>query len=123
VHDWALALVDHVVLPVAAVRLTGTGVPSLWIDGCPELPRLRFPLAATPACRSVDAGSRSGLGLAFRTETPVNDLGFIDLVAHVIDRREAGRGAGGAIDVGHAAAATADHVVVIVADPGLEACR
>src|SRR6266566_5152943 len=117
--------------------LSSSMLSSLWLQcGCQAPGCLRCgltgarnchacasPLAATSACKSVDAGSRSGLGLAFRTETPVDDLGFVDLVAHVVDRREAGREAGCAVDVGHAAAAAADHVVVIVADPGLEACR
>src|SRR6516164_2131123 len=66
-------------------------------------------------------GSRPGPAL--RAVSPVDDLGFVDLVAHVVDRREAGRGADRAVDVGRAAAAAADHMMMIVADPGLEARR
>src|SRR6516165_8563211 len=65
----------------------------------------------------------SGPGLALRTASPVDDLGFVDLVAHVVVRRQAGRGADRAVDVGGTAADAADHVVMIVADPGLEARR
>jgi hypothetical protein len=54
---------------------------------------------------------------------PVDDLGFVDPIAHVVDGSEAGRGADGAVDVGHEAAEATDHVVVVVADPSLEARR
>ena len=51
-----------------------------------------------------------------RTAPPVGDLGFVDLVAAVVGRRETRRIADGAIDVDHAPADAADQVMVVVAD-------
>ena len=64
-----------------------------------------------------------GTGQAIRTAAPVGDLGLVDLVALVVGRRETGRGADRAVDVDHAAADSADQMVVVVADAILEARR
>ena len=69
------------------------------------------------------SSSRFGLSQAIRTATPVGDLGLVDCIAHVLDRRETGGGADGAIDVYHAAANATDQMVVIVADAILETSR
>ena len=66
---------------------------------------------------------RAGLRDAIRTAPPVGDLGLVDLVAPVVDRRETRGGADRAVDVDHAAADSTDQMVVIVADPILEASR
>jgi hypothetical protein len=58
-----------------------------------------------------------------RTAPPVDDLGLVDLVAFVVDRRETGREADGAVDVDGTSADAADQMVVVVADPILEARR
>jgi hypothetical protein len=68
-------------------------------------------------------GRRLGLSLAIRTAPPIGDLGLIDLVAHVVGRRETGSGADGAVDVDDTAADPADQMVMVVADTGLEASR
>ena len=68
-------------------------------------------------------GWRASLGEAIRTATPVRDLGFVDLVAPVVDRRETRGGADHAVDVDHTAADSADQMMVVVADPILEARR
>ena len=73
--------------------------------------------------RWVGAGWRSGLGQAIRTAPPVGDFGLVDLVAHVVGRRETGGGADRAVDVDQTAADSADQMVVVVADPILEASR
>ena len=73
--------------------------------------------------RRIGARWRAGLGQAVRTAAPVDDLGLVDLVALVVGRRETGRGADRAVDVDHAAADAADQMVVVVADPILEASR
>ena len=64
-----------------------------------------------------------GLGQAIRTAPPVGDLGLVDLVALVVDRRETGRRADRAVDVDQTAADAADQMVVVVADAILEASR
>jgi hypothetical protein len=73
-----------------------------------------------PVSGSHGAGITFGPGLALRATAPVDNFGFIDLVPHVVDRRQARRGADGAVDVGSSAAGATDHVVVIVADPSLK---
>jgi len=66
-------------------------------------------------------GRGSGLGQALRTTPPVGDLGLVYLVAHVVNRRQTGRGADRARDVDHTAADSANQMMVVVADPILEA--
>jgi hypothetical protein len=61
--------------------------------------------------------------LAIGTTAPVRDLGLVDLVPHVIDRRQTWRGAGRAVDVDDTAADFADQMMVVVANPILEASR
>jgi hypothetical protein len=60
---------------------------------------------------------------AIRTAPPVGDLGLVDLVPPVVARRETGGGADRAVDVDHTAADSADQMMVVVADPILEASR
>jgi hypothetical protein len=62
-----------------------------------------------------------GLSQAIRTAPPVGDLGLVDLVAPVVGRRETRGGADRAVDVDQTAADSADQMVVVVADPILEA--
>jgi hypothetical protein len=81
------------------------------------------PLAPALTCRRLGAGWGWGLRLALRTAAPVDDFGLVDLVALVVDGGETGGRAGRAVDVDHAAATPANQVVVVVADPILEACR
>ena len=68
---------------------------------------------------------RCGAGLrdTIRTAPPVGDLGLVDLVAPVVGRRETRGGADRAVDVDHTAAGSANQMVMIVADPILEASR
>jgi hypothetical protein len=75
------------------------------------------------ACRWVGTGWRSGLSQAIGTPPPVGDLGLVDLVAPVVDRRETGGGADRAVHVDQTAADSTNQMVVIVADPILEASR
>ena len=68
-------------------------------------------------------GDALGLREAIRTAPPVGDLGLVDLVAPVVGRRETRGGADRAVDVDHAAADSADQMVVVVADAIFEASR
>jgi hypothetical protein len=45
----------------------------------------------------------------------VDDLGSLDLIAGVVDGREAGREVDGAVEVGRLPAEATNHVVVVVA--------
>jgi hypothetical protein len=63
------------------------------------------------------------LGQAIRTAPPVDDLGLVDLVAPVVGRCQAGSGPDRAVDVDHTTADPANEMVVVVADPILEASR
>ena len=59
-----------------------------------------------------------------RAAAPVDDFGFVDFESVVVVGGEAGHLANSAVDVEHRAAAPADQVVVVVADPVLVAsCR
>ena len=58
-------------------------------------------------------------GEAIGTEAPVNHLRFVDPETVFFLRRQAGRVADGAIDIHGLAAAPADQMVVVVADPVL----
>src|ERR1700712_3917892 len=60
-------------------------------------------------------------GGTFGAQAPVGDLGFVDRVAAVVGRGEAGRLTHGAVDVGDDGARPTDHVVVVVAHPGFVA--
>lgn len=53
--------------------------------------------------------------------TPVDDLGFVDLVARVVGGCQAGDVADRAVDIGDGTARPADDVVVVVPDPRLVA--
>src|SRR5207237_5216133 len=57
------------------------------------------------------------------TSAPVDDLGFVDLVARVVGGRQAGGVADRTVDVDHPVAGSADEVVVVVTDPVLGAGR
>jgi hypothetical protein len=63
------------------------------------------------------------LSEAIRTAPPVDDLGLVDLITLVVGRRETRGGADRAIHVDHTTADPADQMVVVVADPILEASR
>jgi hypothetical protein len=71
----------------------------------------------------VGARWRFRLSQAIRTATPVGDLGLVDLVAPVVGRRETGGRADRAVDVDDTPAHPADQMMVVVADPILEASR
>src|SRR5690349_8488705 len=60
---------------------------------------------------------------ALGAAAPEDDLGFVDLEARVVRRGQARRIAHRAVDVDHPAAASADEVVMIVADPVVVAGR
>ena len=60
---------------------------------------------------------------AIRTAPPVGDLGLVDFVTLVVSRRETRGGADRAVDIDHTTADPADQMVVVVADPVLEASR
>ena len=92
--------------------LSLTTVPSLW--WCDSS---RWLVGGTPSNRMSDGGAvrAEAVGAA----APVDDLGFVDLVAGVVGGGEARRVADGAVDVDHATARAADEVVVVVADPVL----
>ena len=66
---------------------------------------------------------RSGFPEAFRTTPPVHDLGFVDLVALAVHRRETRRKSDRAVNIDRAAADAADQMVVVVADAILESSR
>src|SRR5687767_7049610 len=55
---------------------------------------------------------RAGLCDTIRTAPPVGDLGLVDLVAPVVDRRETRGGADRAVDVDHTTAGSTNQVVV-----------
>ena len=81
-------------------------------------------MRARPRARRSDrSGPATRRRYTIRTAAPVRDLGFIDLVAAVVGRRETRRVANGAIDVDHATADAADQVMVVVADTVFVACR
>jgi hypothetical protein len=52
--------------------------------------------------------------LTRRADSPVRDVGFINVIAVIVGRRETGCGANCAIDVDDAGALSTDEVVVIV---------
>jgi hypothetical protein len=58
---------------------------------------------------------------ALGTSAPVDDLGFIDLVAEVIGGRQARSVVDRTVDVDHPIAGSTDEVVVVVPDPVLVA--
>ena len=60
---------------------------------------------------------------ALGATAPVDDFGFVDLIAGVLGGGEARGLADGTVDVDHAAAGAADEVVVVVADAVLIAGR
>lgn len=65
---------------------------------------------------------RRGVGhLTLGADSPIGNVGFIDVVAMVVRRREAGRGADRAINVDHASALSTDQMVVVVVDAVLVA--
>jgi len=84
---------------------------------------MRRGLPRAPAGRRIGVRGRLILRDAIRTPPPVRDLGLVYFIALVVGRRQTGRGADRAVDVHHAAANTANQVVVVVADPILEPGR
>ena len=57
---------------------------------------------------------------AIGTAAPVDDLGFIDLVAGVVGSGQARGGTDRAVDVDHPSAGSADQMMMVVADPVFE---
>src|SRR3954453_5119585 len=97
----------------------GCGARPPWATGQPpsRVDSFISPTSAFGACVS-DTGTLSG---AFRTQTPIDDLGLVDREAVVIGGGQARRAADGAVDVGDHAARAAHDVVMVVADPRLVA--
>ena len=60
---------------------------------------------------------------AIRTAPPIGDLGFIDLVAVVVGRRETRRVSSRAVYIHHTTADATDQMVVIVTDAIFEPSR
>jgi hypothetical protein len=56
------------------------------------------------------------LRLTLRTYAPVRDVGFVDLVAVVVGRREARRCTDGAVDVDETTAVATYEVMVVIID-------
>src|SRR5581483_2331444 len=85
----------------------------LWIQGGVAQPG---PHAAGP----LALAERDRIGCnAGRAPAPVDDLGFIDLVAQVVGSRQAGGVAHRAVDIGDGATVSADKMVMVVADAEL----
>lgn len=78
---------------------------------------------ATRGGRSAPAAGRGEFGDAARTASPVDDFGFVDLIAVVFGRRETRRNPDRAIDIHDTAAGPADQMMVIVTDTIFEARR
>src|SRR5215472_6190735 len=74
--------------------------------------------ATCPRSPAGRGGSRRG---TLGTSAPVDDLGFVDLVARIVDGRQAGGVADRAVDIANGTARPADDVVVVVQDPRLVA--
>src|SRR5207244_3764600 len=68
-------------------------------------------------------GWRTGPGQAVGTAPPIDDFGFVDLVAAVVNGGETGRVADRAVDVDQLAAVAANQMVMVVADPVFETSR
>ena len=79
---------------------------------CPDPPR-----------HDADSRWRPGLCEAVGTTTPIGDLGLVDLVTHVVSRREAWSRADRAFDVDDAAAIAADQMMVVIAHAIFESSR
>jgi hypothetical protein len=75
------------------------------------------------AGRSVRLQPDFFFGQALRAASPVGDFRLIDLIAVVIVRRETRSFADRAVNVYHAAAHSADQMVMVVANAVLEPCR
>src|ERR1700730_10053520 len=88
-----------------------------WIQGCGAkvVSHTAGPLSAVGRDRSRRD--------TFGTSAPVDDLGFVDLVARVVGGRQARGVADRTVDVDHPAAGPADEAVVGVIAPGLVAGR
>ena len=82
----------------------------LWIQGC--VARLVSDAACPLSLAGRDRSRRDTLGAS----APVDDLGFVDLVARVVGGHQARGVADHTVDIGDGVAATADHVVMVVAD-------
>jgi hypothetical protein len=74
-------------------------------------------------CRGVGSVWGSRLTQAIRTATPERDLGLVDFVTSVVDRREARSRPDGAVDIDYTAADSADQMVMVVADAIFKASR
>jgi hypothetical protein len=63
-----------------------------------------------------EARRNSTRSLTLRTTAPVDDFGFVDFVALVVNCTQTRGEADGAVDVGHGTTDAANHVVVVVID-------
>lgn len=119
--DGVLALADavsHVGPPCVSL------LPFRRRCGCGNVARCNWAfVAAQTSTHSRLGGGRSSGGCAIRTSTPVDDLGFVDLVTAIICRCQARGGTYGAVNVGRTAANAADDVVVVVSHAILVAGR
>jgi hypothetical protein len=75
------------------------------------------------ACLQSAARRDSSCRDTVATPAPIDDLGFIDLVAGGIGGRQTRRVTDRTVDIDHPAACSTDEVVVVVADAVLEAGR
>jgi hypothetical protein len=80
-------------------------------------------LVSHAACPFPAVGRDRRCHDALGASAPVDDLGFVDLVAPVVGGRQARGVADRTVDVDHPAAGSADEVVVVVTDPILVAGR
>ena len=80
-------------------------------------------MMASCATRCRLSGTGLGLSEALGTTSPVGYFRFVDLIAAIVDRRQARRFAGRALDVDDPTADAADQMVMVVADAVLEPCR
>src|ERR1700731_491051 len=93
---------------------------------CPRAPGRRGPMGARLAGRVIlRSAVRTGRGRSnsFGTATPIDDLGFVALVAAVVGGCQAGGVAHGTVGIDHPAAGSADEMVMVVADAVLIAGR
>src|SRR5262249_11349595 len=96
-----------------------TGARRWWGPGGPPAVSV---LVSRVSLRWADRHDRAGRD-ALRTATPIDDLGFVDLVIGVGGRRQAGGVAHGTVGVDHAAAGSADEMVMVVPHAALVARR
>ena len=88
-----------------------------------DLPDRVLVAATATVVERLSTGQRSLGGDTLRTPAPVGHVSLIDLVAEIVRGRQARCCAHGAVDIAHARADSADHVMMIVADAVFEERR